>query len=684
MTTAADLNPTVDKSAPVIKRLYVGGLKYDVDKADLEARFKSFGNVLSVDLPGGGPLGGSRGFGFIGLETTPSALARCLTLYNGTKWKGMQLHIEEAKQDYMTRLKREWAEKKVQDEARAKGEVQISNKKRKRKAVEVALDMNLVTDRNAKNRKGWKNSRFNRAVAVFHYRDKLTGKIVTVDPLRYKDNLKRPESYAKFTPVARLTWPSDDIVAPPRRASIGTSSTTVDNISVPAVNWIDDKQTALSEESKEDSADEDDFALPTRGGLFDSTDDEDGSDKQDSDDESIDFNRLATMEVDGIDPVDTAAEDDAFETVTSTHIPAPLPAGLSDDDEDDDIIPTAPLPPVEAAAAGDPDVGNNLAKERSKLLGLAKFIIGNDSSAQQDNTMATVDFTMDVDDEESQRGSPISEKGSDMSGKDGQGAPRDTISSDNETDASDSEETESEDLSEASSQEDVEDEESEKMQGDDDSDDEGSSDDSESGESDVTENSSSSSQVVKTAGENISIPDAAPEHPQNAQDSIPEKGASGPPAERHYAVNTNLRALVFGTDGAGTFSLFGGRTADDPTETEEQVATPSASVPLFKFADAGPESVPYEQAEEPYDEAEVSKSFGTSTMFFFHLGDEGLSHRSKYAPDKSFMRTETVEEIKSQWEQFRQDLTHEFKSKHKLASRRKEKMRRQRGKIRAV
>ncbi|TPX72129.1 hypothetical protein SpCBS45565_g00520 [Spizellomyces sp. 'palustris'] len=684
MTTAPDLNPTADKAAPVVKRLYVGGLKSDIDKADLAARFKSFGNVLSVDLPGGGPLGGSRGFGFIGLETTPSALARCLTLYNGTKWKGMQLHIEEAKQDYMTRLKREWAERKMQEEARAKGEVQISNKKRKRKAVDVVVDMNLVTDRNAKNRKGWKNSRFNRAVAVFHYRDKLTGKIVTVDPIRYKDNLKRPESYAKFTPVARLTWPNDDIVAPPRHASIGLSSTTVDNNSVPAVNSIEAKQVTLSEESKEGSADEDDFALPTRGGLFDSTDDEDGSDKDDSDDESIDFNRLATMEVDGVDPVDTTAEDDAFETVPSIQMPAPLPAGLSDDDEEDDIIPAAPVPPVKAAAPGDPEVGNNLAKERSKLLGLAKFIIGNDSSAQQDNTMATVDFTMNVDEEESQGGSPICEKGSDMSGKDGEGTPRDSISSDNEMDSSDSEETDSDDLSEASSQEDVEDEKSEKMKGDEDGDDVESSDDSESDESEVAETSSTSGQVVKPASKNITIPETLPEHPQNAKDAIPGKGTSGPPAERHYAVNTNLRALVFGTDDAGTFSLLGGRTADDPTEAEEPVATPSASAPLFTFADAVPESVPHEQAEEPYDEAEVSKSFGTSTMFFFHLGDEGLSHRSKYAPDKSFMRTETVEEIKSQWEQFRQDLTHEFKSKHKLASRRKEKMKRQRGKVRAV
>ncbi|KAI8916517.1 hypothetical protein DFJ77DRAFT_413712, partial [Powellomyces hirtus] len=85
------------------KRLYIAGLKEDVNTEELGARFKSFGNVLSVDLAGGGPKGGCRGFGYISLEATPAAIGKCLSIYNGAKWKGMQLHIEEAKQDYMTR-----------------------------------------------------------------------------------------------------------------------------------------------------------------------------------------------------------------------------------------------------------------------------------------------------------------------------------------------------------------------------------------------------------------------------------------------------------------------------------------------------------------------------------------------------------------------------------------------------
>ncbi|KAI9014687.1 hypothetical protein BC832DRAFT_526656, partial [Gaertneriomyces semiglobifer] len=89
----------------VVKRLYIGGLKSGVSTTELEGRFKTFGKVLSVEISSKiSPEG--TGFAHVSLETTPSALGKCLSLYNGTKWKGMQLRVEEAKQHYLTRLKR--------------------------------------------------------------------------------------------------------------------------------------------------------------------------------------------------------------------------------------------------------------------------------------------------------------------------------------------------------------------------------------------------------------------------------------------------------------------------------------------------------------------------------------------------------------------------------------------------
>ncbi|KAI9105769.1 hypothetical protein DFS34DRAFT_574848 [Phlyctochytrium arcticum] len=98
--TKVPSNTATDNSTTITKRIYIGGLNTDVDEAALENRFKSFGKVTSVSVAKGDTHKGCRGFGHIVLETTPSAFGRCVSTYNGTKWKGMQMRIEEAKQDF--------------------------------------------------------------------------------------------------------------------------------------------------------------------------------------------------------------------------------------------------------------------------------------------------------------------------------------------------------------------------------------------------------------------------------------------------------------------------------------------------------------------------------------------------------------------------------------------------------
>ncbi|ORZ16155.1 hypothetical protein BCR41DRAFT_305491, partial [Lobosporangium transversale] len=83
-------------------RAFVRGLAKDVTLTELEGRFKSFGQprdlYLAKDLDGS-----CRGFGYITLDTTRKELQKCLALFNGAKWKGNVLKIEEANKDWQTK-----------------------------------------------------------------------------------------------------------------------------------------------------------------------------------------------------------------------------------------------------------------------------------------------------------------------------------------------------------------------------------------------------------------------------------------------------------------------------------------------------------------------------------------------------------------------------------------------------
>ncbi|CAB4398569.1 unnamed protein product [Rhizophagus irregularis] len=171
-------------SSPVIdileKRVYIGGLSKDINEKDLEIRFNSFGVVSKVDIIRQS-TGECRGFAYVTLKTTDSSWKKCVSLFNGAKWNGMTLKVQEAKLDYKQRLKSEW-------------EIQKSStlpcKKRKRGHFhnEFAEDMSLVTDNNFEHRKGWKKTKYGRAVSVMRLK-KDDGTRIIIDPSRYKGNI---------------------------------------------------------------------------------------------------------------------------------------------------------------------------------------------------------------------------------------------------------------------------------------------------------------------------------------------------------------------------------------------------------------------------------------------------------------------------------------------------------------
>ncbi|KAJ3047353.1 hypothetical protein HK097_011598, partial [Rhizophlyctis rosea] len=143
-------------------------------------------------------------------------------------------------------------------------------------------------------------------------------------------------------------------------------------------------------------------------------------------------------------------------------------------------------------------------------------------------------------------------------------------------------------------------------------------------------------------------------------------------------VNTNLRALVFGAQDSGTFSLFGGSTDPQPeAETDTggiasnfnfNISAPTTTSTFRLFEEKMDVDEPTSSQTEQYthfDTTEITKSLTTSKLFFLHIDNPELKHRSNYEPDGTFMRKESMEEIQKRWEEVKGELTEDYKRKHK-------------------
>ena len=76
--------------------LFVAGLPYDVDDAELEEIFEKFGKVVSAKVSIDRETGKSRGFGFVEMSDEDSALKAIKDL-NGTMQDGRSIKVAEAR-----------------------------------------------------------------------------------------------------------------------------------------------------------------------------------------------------------------------------------------------------------------------------------------------------------------------------------------------------------------------------------------------------------------------------------------------------------------------------------------------------------------------------------------------------------------------------------------------------------
>ncbi|XP_039146287.1 uncharacterized protein LOC120283644 [Dioscorea cayenensis subsp. rotundata] len=88
-------------------RIFVGGLGAGVTAEDMEKTFSSLGSVAAVQLV----RTNGRSFAYMDFHpNSDKSLARLFANYNGCMWKGGKLRVEKAKEHYLARLSREWAE----------------------------------------------------------------------------------------------------------------------------------------------------------------------------------------------------------------------------------------------------------------------------------------------------------------------------------------------------------------------------------------------------------------------------------------------------------------------------------------------------------------------------------------------------------------------------------------------
>ncbi|XP_058068633.1 protein REPRESSOR OF SILENCING 3 [Magnolia sinica] len=103
-----------------VVRIFVGGLDGSVSSSDVEKRFSSSSlgivkgvELISKNIPNKDGDGRGRSFNFAYIDflpSSPTALSKLFSIYNGCIWKGGRLKLDKAKEHYLLRLKREWAQ----------------------------------------------------------------------------------------------------------------------------------------------------------------------------------------------------------------------------------------------------------------------------------------------------------------------------------------------------------------------------------------------------------------------------------------------------------------------------------------------------------------------------------------------------------------------------------------------
>lgn len=192
-----------------MKRLFVGGLFPGVTEDDIIERFKRFGEITGVEIKNKkttdtASLGNT--FAYIDLNITDENLSKCFSLYNKTKWKGLSLRIQLAKEDFLKRLIKErengFAVKPKIKKPKGKHQEPLKNPKIQDFVIQGAVPGTLI-----EGGKDWVVGKYGRVLPIVHIPSKHGKKIMTVDPSKFCHNLKRmKDDRDDSSNIDALTW----------------------------------------------------------------------------------------------------------------------------------------------------------------------------------------------------------------------------------------------------------------------------------------------------------------------------------------------------------------------------------------------------------------------------------------------------------------------------------------------
>ncbi|XP_062582788.1 nucleolar protein 8-like [Saccostrea cucullata] len=194
-----------------MKRVFVGGLFPEVTEKEIRDRFGRFGDVSGVEIKRkkNGEDSSEKIFAYVNLNISEENLSKCFSVYNKTKWRGSQLKLQLAKEDFLKRLSKE-RENGFAVEPKVKRKKGMHNDPLKnQEGIEDFHMRGAVPGTSIEGEENWVVGKYGRVLPIVHIPSKHGKKIVTVDPSKFCHNVKKvkeEEQGPDNCDTETLTW----------------------------------------------------------------------------------------------------------------------------------------------------------------------------------------------------------------------------------------------------------------------------------------------------------------------------------------------------------------------------------------------------------------------------------------------------------------------------------------------
>ncbi|XP_061187679.1 nucleolar protein 8-like [Saccostrea echinata] len=194
-----------------MKRVFVGGLFPGVTEEEIRDRFSRFGEVTEVEIKRkkNGEDSSEKIFAYVNLNISEENLSKCFSVYNKTKWRGSQLKLQLAKEDFLKRLGKE-RENGFAVEPKVKCKKAIHHDPlRNQEGIQNFHMRGAVPGTSIQGEENWVVGKYGRVLPIVHIPSKHSKKIMTIDPSKFCHNVKRvkeEEQELDNCDTKKLTW----------------------------------------------------------------------------------------------------------------------------------------------------------------------------------------------------------------------------------------------------------------------------------------------------------------------------------------------------------------------------------------------------------------------------------------------------------------------------------------------